>query len=218
MPGITRNACCPHGLRRATHCMRSAFVCHGQVQSTGCPWESAGKPLQRQLHSCGILLLWNHMCQAHPFKCGFFFLRHSQLIHMISFLNLRTQPSQFIVSIIGRSLHSTFYIGHRLHGTLSTQDTAFRVHCLHHRTQPSRYTVVQRIQPLRYIVLHRAQPSFTAWCLHSTQPSWYTVLHSTQPSRYTLLKLHRRTQRSQYTALNLHHRTQPLQYNVLHKT
>lgn len=142
MPGITRNACCPHGLRRATHCMRSAFVCHGQVQSTGCPWESAGKPLQRQLHSCGILLLLNHMCQAHPFKWGFFFLRHSQLIHMISFLNLRTQPSEFIVSLIGHSLHGTlFYIGHSLHsqhadyiarslhGTVFYIDTAFSVHC-----------------------------------------------------------------------------------------
>ena len=139
MPGITRNACCPHGLRRATHCMRSAFVCRGQVQSTGCPWESAGRPLQRQLHSCGILLLWNHMCQAHPFKWGFFFLRHSQLIHMISFLNLRTQPSEFIVSLIGHSLHGTlfcrgyslcstlFYIGHSLH----SQYTVYIARSLH---------------------------------------------------------------------------------------
>ena len=171
MPGITRNACCPHGLRRATHCMRSAFVCHGQVQSTGCPWESAGKPLQRQLHSCGILLLWNHMCQAHPFKCGFFFLRHSQLIHMISFLNLRTQPSQFIVSIIGRSLHSTFYIGHRLHGTLSTQDTAFMVHCLH-RTQPSEFIVSIIGRSLQGTLLYRGYSLcgtlfYTGHSLHS---------------------------------------------------
>ena len=87
-----------------------------------------------------------------PSSWGFLFLRHSQLIHMINFLNLRTQPSQYTVYIIGHSPHSTlFYTGHSLHGTLfsigpslhstlSTQDAAFAVHCLH-RTQPSQYTV-----------------------------------------------------------------------------
>ena len=134
MPGIARNACCspcPHGVRRATHCMWSVFVCHGQVQSTGCPWESAGKPLQRQLHSCGILLLWNHTCQAHPFKLGIFIF--------------------------------TAFTAHPYDQFSKSEDTAFTIHCLHHRTQPSQYTV-----------------------LHRTQPSWYTVLHRTQPSWYTV--------------------------------
>ena len=36
----TWNSCCslcPHGARKATHCMCSAFIFHGQVQSTVCP-------------------------------------------------------------------------------------------------------------------------------------------------------------------------------------
>ena len=53
-----------------------------------------------------------------PSSWGFFFLRHSQLIHMINFLNLRTQPSQYTV-YIRHSLHGTlFSIGHSLHSAL----------------------------------------------------------------------------------------------------
>ena len=62
-----------------------------------------------------------------PSRRGFFFLRHSQLIHTISFLHPRTQDSQYIVYIIGHSLYSTlFYIGQSLHSTL-----LYRGHSLH---------------------------------------------------------------------------------------
>ena len=60
MLGITWDACCspcPHGARRATHCMWSAFIFQGQVQSTVCPCEIAGKPSQGQLHLCGAFSL-----------------------------------------------------------------------------------------------------------------------------------------------------------------
>lgn len=52
-PSVTWNSCCspcPHGARRAPHCMWSAFIFHGQP--TVCPCETAGKPRQRQLHPC----------------------------------------------------------------------------------------------------------------------------------------------------------------------
>ena len=58
-PGITWDPCCspcPHGARRVTHCTWSAFIVHGQVQSTVCPCETGGKPPQGQLHSCGIFI------------------------------------------------------------------------------------------------------------------------------------------------------------------
>ena len=134
MPGTTRNACCspcPHRVRRATHCMWSAFVCHGQVQSTGCPCESAGKPLQRQLRSCGILLLWNHTSQAHPFKLGIFlftaftahpydqFSKSEDAAFTVHCLH-KTQPSRYTVLHRTQPSQYTVYIGHSLHGTLST--------------------------------------------------------------------------------------------------
>ena len=76
MPGITWNSCCspcPYGTRRITHHMERAFIFQGQVQSTVCPCETAGKPLQGQSHPCGVLLRTHktpHRHWAHPFKDG----------------------------------------------------------------------------------------------------------------------------------------------------
>ena len=53
MPGIAWNSCCspcPHGARRTTHHMWSAFILRGQVQSTICPCEIAGTPPKGQLY------------------------------------------------------------------------------------------------------------------------------------------------------------------------
>ena len=36
--------------------MWCAFIFHGQVQSTFCPWEIAGKPPQEQLHPSGFFI------------------------------------------------------------------------------------------------------------------------------------------------------------------
>ena len=42
-----------HRDRRATLHRWSAFICHGQVRSTVCPCEIAGRPPQRQPHPSG---------------------------------------------------------------------------------------------------------------------------------------------------------------------
>ena len=60
---------CPHGDRRATHYRWSAFIFHGQVQSTICPCETAGKP---PTPSLWVFLLRTckppNKHQAHSFK------------------------------------------------------------------------------------------------------------------------------------------------------
>ena len=78
-PGITWDSCCsscPHGARRATHHMCSAFIFHGQVQSTVCLRETSGKPPQGQLCLCGAFILRTrkiaHRHWAHPCKEGIF--------------------------------------------------------------------------------------------------------------------------------------------------
>ena len=68
------NSCCnprPHEARRANHYMWSAFIFHGQVQSTICSREIAGKPHRGNSNPGGFLLrTWKHphRCWAHPFK------------------------------------------------------------------------------------------------------------------------------------------------------
>ena len=42
----------PHGARRDTHHTRSTFIFYCQISSTVCPWETAWKPPQGQLHPC----------------------------------------------------------------------------------------------------------------------------------------------------------------------
>ena len=55
---ITWNSCspCSHKARRATHRMWSAFIFHGQIQSTICSFEISGKPPQEQLHPCVVFI------------------------------------------------------------------------------------------------------------------------------------------------------------------
>ena len=78
VPGITWNSCCspcPHGARRANHHMWSAFIFHGQVQSTVCPQKSQ-ESLHRGRSTHEAFLLRIHKTPyrhwAHPFKEGIF--------------------------------------------------------------------------------------------------------------------------------------------------
>ena len=114
MPGVTWNSCCSpcrHGARRATHCMWSAFIFHGQVQTIICPFEISGKPPPEQPHPCrGFLLL--RTCKTpnrhwvHPFKEGIVEAPPTRL-QMLSYWSKSARESE---------VNST------------SQDTAFR-HC-----------------------------------------------------------------------------------------
>ena len=94
---------CPHRARRAAHCMWSAFIFHGQVQSAICPCEVAGKPQQGKLHSWGVFIT----DPQNPSQA----------------LGLPLQEGDFC------GIHSSPTC---LHFSKS-EDTGFTVHCLHHR-------------------------------------------------------------------------------------
>ena len=160
MPGVTWNSCCSpcrHGARRATHCMWSAFIFHGQVQTIICPFEISGKPPPEQPHPCrGFLLL--RTCKtpnrhwAHPFKEGIVEAPPTRLQMLYIGLNLqenqrliahhRTQPLDTVLNLHHRT---SLNLHHTSQDTAFTaycstkstsQDTTFTVYCSKYRTQP----------------------------------------------------------------------------------
>ena len=131
MPGISWNSCCspcPHGARRATHHMWSAFIFHGQVQSTVCPCEIAGKPPQGHLHLCGVFIKDPHnppQALGPPLQGGDLCGIHSPptCFEMLSHCSKSARESE-----VSSTSQNTAFIAH-CSTKPPSQDTADTAHC-----------------------------------------------------------------------------------------